>query len=97
MEQVHKNGLMAQNMKDTGRKTKQTDKVNLFMLTAMFMKANGSMIKLMEKVLTPTPMVLITMATGLMISSTAMVWKAGPMVPSMKETTSMERRKEKVN
>ena len=41
MEQVHKNGLMAQNMKDTGHKIKQTDKVNLFMLTAMFMKANG--------------------------------------------------------
>ena len=55
------------------------------------------MIKLMEKVLTPTPMVHITMATGLTISSTAMVWRAGQMVPSMKETTSMERRKEKVN
>ena len=97
MEQVHKNGPMAQNMKDTGRKTKQTDKVNLFMRTVMFMKANGSMIKLMEKVLTPMLMVHTTMATGSMISSTATVWRAGPMVPNMKETTSMERRKEKVN
>jgi len=71
------------------------DKENWFTLTVTFTKENGSMTRLMEKVLTLMQMVLITMVTGSMINNTALEWNHGQMVPSMKVTTLMARKKVK--
>jgi len=49
----------------------------------MFTKANGKMIKLMEKEFTNTLMVLNTMETGKKISKTDMELKHGQMAQSM--------------
>jgi len=54
-----------------------------FTLTVMFTKANGKMIKLMEKEFTNTLMVLNTMETGKKISKTDMELKHGQMAQSM--------------
>jgi hypothetical protein len=94
---ARKSGLTAPNTKDTGRKTRQMDRVSLFMLTATSMKANGSTIKLTEKERIHTLTVHITTATGLTINSTVMVWRAGPMVQNTKVTTSTEKKKAKAS
>lgn len=97
MEPARKNGPMALSTRATGPKTKQTDKENWSMPTAMFMKASGLTTKLTAKALTLTQTALTIMAIGSMTNNTVMEWKAGPMEPSMKATTLMERRKEKVS
>ena len=57
-------GLMAQGMKDIGNPIKLTVKENSSMLTAIFMRVSGSMIKLMERELILMLMVLTTTVIG---------------------------------
>lgn len=88
-------GQMALAMKVSGGMTRLTDKANLCMLTATFMKANGSMIRLKVMALIHTPMVHTTKVSGLMINSTETELSLGPMAPDMKDAMKMARRKDK--
>jgi hypothetical protein len=94
---VVKCGQMAQDMKVIGNLIKPTVKENLSMLTVIFMRANGSMIKLMEKVLILTPMELITMVIGLMINNMVSEWSHGLMGLNTKVTISTVKKKAKEN
>ena len=78
-------GLMVQDMKVIGNQTKPTVKESLFMLTVIYTRANGSMIKPTEKVLTLMQTELIIMVIGLMINNMVLVWSLGLMVLNMRE------------
>ena len=53
------------------------------------------MIRHMDRVFTPIPLVLSTTETGSMTNSKALEWNHGPMVPSMTVHTSTARNMEK--
>ena len=94
---VVKCGQMVQDTKAIGNLIKLTAKENLSMLTEIFMKASGSMTKLMVKVLIPMPTEPTIMEIGSMINNMVSEWNPGLMVLNMRETISMERKREKEN
>lgn len=65
------------------------------MLMVMFMKENGLMIRLMEKVVIFTIMVRNTLATGRMTSNMAWERKLGQMELTMRVIMKRERNMEK--
>ena len=83
-------GLMELSMKEIGKRTKQTARVNSGMQTVMYMKENGQTTKPMAMVFIFTLMALDTKGTGKMICRMDMVWSPGQMDPSMKENTRKE-------
>ena len=94
---VVKCGQMVQDTKAIGNLIKLTAKENLSMLTETFMKASGSMTKLMVKVLIPMPTEPTIMEIGSTINNMVSEWNPGLMVLNMRETISMERKREKEN
>lgn len=97
MVSVVKCGQMVQDMKAIGNLIKLTVKENLSMLTEIFMKVSGSMTKLMVKVLIPMLTEPTTMEIGSTINNMVSEWNLGLMVLNMRETISMERKREKEN
>lgn len=97
MVSVVKCGLMVLDMKDTGWVIRRMDKVNLCTLTETFTKDNGLMIKHTVKEHILMQMELTITVIGSMTNNTALVWSHGLMVPNMKVTTSMAKKKVKVN
>ena len=94
---VVKCGQMVQDTKAIGNLIKLTAKENLSMLTETFMKASGSMTKLMVKVLIPMQTEPTIMEIGSTINNMVSEWNPGLMVLNMRETISMERKREKEN
>lgn len=90
-------GLISPNMKVIGSQTKLMGLVNFIMLMGMFMRDNGKMIKLMDRVNTLMPMEQSTMVIGLMINNMDMELNHGQMVLGTKENTLMERKKARVH
>ena len=90
-------GQMALVMKVIGLMIRQTALENCNMQMVIFTRVNGVMTKHMEKALTHMLTVLITTVTGSRISSMAMAWNLGQMVPSMKVSIGMVRKTAKVN
>jgi hypothetical protein len=60
MDMVNKFGKMVLSMMDNGKETKQMVMELLFMLMEIFMRVNGSMIKLMDMEHINMPMELLT-------------------------------------
>ncbi len=87
---------MAQDTKDSGAMIKQTAKANLYMLMAMFMKANGLTTKPRAKAHIVMQTEHITMAPGLKTSSMDTALKVGLMVHDMKASILRVRKKVKV-
>jgi hypothetical protein len=85
---VDKYGLMAPSMRGCGIKTWQTAKAGLFIPEEMYIRANGSMIRLREKVSISIKMVLHILVNGWMTNSMAMVWRNGLMVLNMRDTST---------
>lgn len=94
---VVKCGQMVQDTRAIGNLIKLTAKENLSMLTETFMKVSGSMTKLMVKVLIPMPTEPTIMEIGSTINNMVSEWNPGLMVLNMRETISMERKREKEN
>jgi hypothetical protein len=69
MVTVNRFGLMVQNMKVSGNKTRLTVRANSSMLTEMFTRASGRTIRLMAMVLILTPMVQPISESGKMINN----------------------------
>jgi hypothetical protein len=90
-------GWTGQDMRATGRTTRQMGEVGLSMLMAMFTRANGRMIKLMVKESTPIQMALAMKEIGKKISSTAMALRDGPMVLAIKDSMLRGRNMGRVN
>ena len=90
-------GLMVLAMREIGATTKPTERANLCMPMVMFMKENGSMIKPKAKELTATLMAHTTRVLGSTTSNTVTVWRAGLMVPGMRDSTLRVRKREKEN
>ena len=86
---------MGLGMLDSGNMIKLMARGSYNMLMEMFMKENGKMIKLMVMVLTTTQTEPCTRAIGVKTNSTDTEWKPGLMGLIMKETSSMEIKKEK--
>ena len=80
-------GQMAPDMKVNGKTIERMVKVNLRILTEIFMEVTGSMIKLMATVSIITSTAQCTKDTGVMTCNTAMVKKVGPMALSTKVNT----------
>ena len=81
-------GWMVQDMKVTGRITRQMAEEDLFTQMAMFMKENGRMIKLMGKECTPMLMDQDTRVTGVRTSNTDKELRNGQMVLLTKVNTT---------
>ncbi len=79
MEEENRFGLISLCTKVIGRITKQMEEVDLFIQTVMFMKANGEMIKHMDRVFTTIMMVQATMDSGLRMSKRDLALRNGPM------------------
>ena len=94
---VVKCGQMVRDMKAIGNLIKLTVKENLSMLTETSMRVSGSMTKLMVKVLIPMLTEPTIMEIGSMINNMVSEWNPGLMVLNMRETISMERKREKEN
>ena len=92
---VVKCGQMVQDMKAIGNLIKLTVKENLSMLTEIFMKVSGSMTKPMVKELIPTLTEPTIMEIGSTINNMVSEWNPGLMALNMRETISMEKRREK--
>jgi len=92
---VGKCGQMVQDMKAIGNLIKLTVKENLSMLTEIFMKVSGSMTKPMVKELIPTLTEPTIMEIGSTINNMVSEWNPGLMALNMRETISMEKRREK--
>ena len=73
---------------------KQMGKVNQFMLTAMFMRANGSMTKLKVEELILMRMEHIMKGNGQMTNSTEMELKVGQTELNMKDNTQKGKKRE---
>jgi len=97
MVMASNSGQIIQNIMDSGRKTKQMDTGSYTMLMVMFMKVNGSMTRLMDRVLTLMPMDLSIQVPGKMINKMVMGQKLGAMERFMKESTKTGKNMEKVN
>lgn len=89
-DQAHSFGQMELAMKVNGATTKQTELANFGMLTVMFMKVSGRMIKQMDTEFTFTSMVLDTKAIGKMIYKMVRVLNRGVMDLNIKEGTKKE-------
>lgn len=94
---VVKCGQMVQDTKAIGNLIKLTVKENLSMLTETFMKVSGSMTKLMVKVLILMQTEPTITEIGSTINNMVSEWNLGLMVLNMRETISMERKREKEN
>jgi hypothetical protein len=90
----NKSGKMAPNMMVNGNETKLMATVLSSMLTEMFTKASGTMIKLTDMEHISMQMELHTLETGLKINNTARELRNGLMVLNMKETTKTARKME---
>jgi hypothetical protein len=90
-EKELKSGRMEVNMRATGKMIKQMIKEDLFMLTEMFTKVTGTMIKLKEEVPMNIWMEQNMLETGKKIGKMAMVLRLGQIMLNMKETMSLER------
>jgi len=86
MDTEYKNGLMVPSMKGSGRITRQKVKASFYMLTEIYLKDNGLMIKLMDLVFIFIKMALNMKDFGKMIYSTEKVLKHGLMDQSMMDT-----------
>ena len=96
MDMAFKYGQMVQNMKDFGFKIWLQDMVVLFLLTEICIRAIGSMIKHMVRVIITMLKEPCIKEGGLKINKKVMAEKNGPMVVSTKVNTSEERNMEKV-
>lgn len=76
---------------------KQMAMVNFSMPMVIYMRENGSMIRLTERECTPMQTVLSTMEIGLMTNNMEREWNNGQMELSMKENTAKEKRTAKGN
>jgi hypothetical protein len=88
---VSKCGKMAQNMMGNGKEIRPTDKVHLYMLTAIFMKGSGSMIKHMGMGHTSMRMGRLMLVNGTKTSNTELASKSGRMVLNMRDSIRMAR------
>jgi hypothetical protein len=79
MEEENRFGLISHCTKVIGRITKQMEEVDLFIQTVMFMKANGEMIRHMDRVFTTIMMVQATMDSGLRMFKRDLALRNGPM------------------
>lgn len=91
----YRNGLMVQNTKATGAETKPMVGENLSILTEMFMKEIGIIIKQMVKGHLLIRMEQNIKASGKMTSKMGLELKLGLMVLSTLEIIKREKRKEK--
>ena len=89
MEKVHKCGKMAASIPGTGRLTKLTVKVDLYMLMEMPMRVTGITIKPREEELMNMLMVQNMSETGRKIDNMVMVLRLGQTMRNMKEITNM--------
>ena len=85
---------MAQSMRDSGFRTRPTDKASWCMQMAMSTKVSGSTIR--QKVTAPTHTLteLTTRESGSMISSMVTVLSLGPMVPGTRAATKTVKRRD---
>ena len=97
MEEATKYGATEVFMKDTGKTTRPTGAVDLYMLMVIFTMAIGKTIKPMATESTRTRTVPNMRVTGSMTNSTVKVWRSGRTAPSTKEPTNLVRRMDTVN
>jgi hypothetical protein len=91
MAVVSKSGLMVRYMRATGKMTKQTEEVVLFMLMVTYTTVIGKTIKHMVMEFTTTLMVLDTKDGGLRTSSMVRARKSGLTTHAMKVSIKMAR------
>jgi len=90
MAEEFRSGQMALAMMASGGMEWPMATEDSFMLRVMFMKANGPMIKLMDKESTLILMEAATKVSGCRISSTAKALSSGQMAQSTPDNTSKE-------
>jgi hypothetical protein len=90
-----KSGQMAPSMKDSGRTIRPTGRVNCIMLTEMFMKVSGSMIRLVDRGLIRMKMGPNMLGSGRMISRMGLGFSSGSMGRFMKASTKMVPKQER--
>ena len=93
MATVRKSGLITPAMSASGRVIRLMARESLSMLMEILTMVCGLMIRPMAKELIRMPTVLSMTVSGWTTSSTDTAWNLGLMVPDMKETTSMARRR----
>lgn len=91
MAKAFRSGLTDRFTKVTGKTTKQTDVVVLFMRTVTFTTVSGKTIRHMASVFTTTPMALATKATGSRTSSMDRAKKYGQIARVMRVNTRKVR------
>jgi hypothetical protein len=82
---ARRSGQMVLFTRAGGKKEKQMEMVDLYMLTEMCMKENGLMIRPMELVSILILMVPNTLDAGRKTNNTVKVWRHGPTMPSTTE------------
>ena len=81
----NRSGQMVPNMMVNGSKIKRTAMANWYMLTEMYMRDSGKMIKLMGRVVISMLTELPTSVNGKMINNMVKELRHGLMVPSTRD------------
>ena len=89
-EEEFRYGPMDQDMMDSGRMEWLMVEVDLFMLMEMFMKVNGSKIKLMDMEYNKIITEVVTKASGKTTNNTVTASKSGQMAAPTKVNTKKE-------
>ena len=97
MARANRNGLMGQDMRDSGKMAKPMDMESSTTRMVIFMKETGLTTRLTEMEHTLMLMEQSMSDSGAMTSSMALAWRLGLMVQSTKVLTTKERRMERAS